>query len=393
MSKYRQGYRPQRSVQKYDDVNLLKSALRGLFSLSPLSPDNPIHEKSRELDKLETGLLAKGEAPHKNTEYLNKLAGIAESAALDPGIIGKIKVYHGSGTLFDEWDFKKALSGEGATAQGHGAYLAENPKAAQAYQGQEAAKRGLVDTYKGKPIEQAYDDFAQHYNHQLSLEKAGVLEDLGHGKLYDEVLESAKDRYKEDPSRLTKSLLNWVERDLRKNYKSGGYLYEMELKHRPRDYLQHDVPFSEQARGVQDKLREMSDEGLLDYKFNKGVQEVPSSSFEDQFVNAVLGTSHGNQKAGVVSLFDDIKPTKTVDPNKKFGADFYWDLNEKLRREKDIGYRPALEETSKLMSERKIPGIRYKDQGSRMNISEPSYNYVVFPTRDPDIIKVKGLLQ
>ena len=360
MSKYRQGYRPQRSVQKYDDVNLLKSALRGLFSLSPLSPDNPIHEKSRELDKLETGLLAKGEAPHKNTEYLNKLAGIAESAALDPGIIGKIKVYHGSGTLFDEWDFKKALSGEGATAQGHGAYLAENPKAAQAYQGQEAAKRGLVDTYKGKPIEQAYDDFAQHYNHQLSLEKAGVLEDLGHGKLYDEVLESAKDRYKEDPSRLTKSLLNWVEKDLRKNYKSGGYLYEMELKHRPRDYLQHDLPLKDQPKGVLNKINKMVEEGTL---------HKPSS------------------------------------PKYDFGSDIYWNYSPAMpSNPNQFAFQDNAYQASRNLEQGGIPGIRYKDQGSRghtghplggarLDRNKPSYNYVVFPTRDPDIIKVKGLLQ
>jgi len=391
MSKYRQGYKPQRSVQKYDDVNLLESALRGLFSASPLSPDNPIHEKSRELKRLKKELLAKGEVPHQNTEYLNIAGDIANSVSIDSGgLLGKIKVYHGGGSLFDEWDFGKALSGEGAVQYGHGAYLAENPKVGQGYQQQMASKQGLVDTYRGKPLHKAYDDFAQHYNHQLSQEKASVLEDLGHGKLYDEVLQSAKDRYKEDPSRLTKSLLNWVEKDLRKNYKSGGYLYEMELKHRPRDYLQHDLLFNEQPRGVQNKLRGMSDEGLLDYKFDKGVQEIPSPKpelFVDEFNKAF-----------------DIDPTTRVDPNKLFGADIYWGLNEKLIRDKDIGFRPALRETSRLMSEQKIPGIRFKDQGSRghtghplggarLDRNKPSYNYVVFPTTDPDIIKVKGLLQ
>jgi len=350
MSKYRQGYKPQRSVQKYDDVNLLESALRGLFSVSPLSPDNPIHEKSRELKRLKKELLAKGEVPHQNTEYLNIAGDIANSVSIDSGgLLGKIKVYHGGGSLFDEWSWNKGMSGEGINMFGHGAYLAENPKVGQQYQQQMASRLGLEDTYKRKPLHKAYDDFAQHYNHQLSQEKASVLEDLGHGKLYDEVLESAKDRYKEDPSRLTKSLLNWVEKDLRKNYKSGGYLYEMELKHRPRDYLQYDLPLKDQPKGVLNKINKMVEEGTL---------HKPSS------------------------------------PKHDFGSDIYWTYSPTMPLDRRFSFNDDIVNTSRNLEQGGIPGIRYKDQGSRtMDINNPTHNYVVFPTRDPDIIKVKGLLQ
>ena len=259
---------------------------------------------------------------------------------------GIIKVYHGGAKLFDKWDFKKALSGEGATMYGHGAYLAENPKVGQSYQQQIASKLGLEDTYKGKPLTEVYDKFYGPYSSQLDLEKASVIEDLGFGKLYSEVLESVKDRYKEDPNRFNKSLLNWVEKDVSKNYKSGGYLYEMDLKHRPRDYLQHDVTLGEQSEGVKKKLKKMSDKGL----FKKDIE--------------------------------------SVNPKYTFGSDIYWDL----MRANDHLHAGRVK-ASELLSENKIPGIRYKDQGSRMQIDKPTYNYVVFPTDDLDIIKVKGLLQ
>ena len=39
-----------------------------------------------------------------------------------------------------------------------------------------------------------------------------------------------------------------------------------------------------------------------------------------------------------------------------------------------------------------IPGIRYRDAMSRNDRLDKRHNYVVFPTEDPGMIKVKGLL-
>ena len=340
MSKYRQGYKPKRSVKNYEESEWLKPFIRKLLSVSPLSPDNPIHEKYRKLDDKNL----------TKEERLELEADIVNSVSIDSGgLLGKIKVYHGAGSLFDEWDWKRAYSGEGANQYGHGAYLAENPKVAQSYQQQEAHKKGLFDTYKGKPIEKTYDTFNTRYSSELDYAKMGVLEDLMVGSLYDEVLESTRQLYKDEPSRVNKSLLNWVEKDLRKNYKSGGYLYEMELKHRPNDYLQWDLPLQDQPKGVLNKIDEMVGKGLLN---------------------------------------------KPENPKHDFGNDIYWKYSKAMpENPKQFAFSDNMYQASKNLADNKIYGIRYKDQGSRMQHEEPTYNYVVFPTTDPEMIKIKGLLE
>jgi hypothetical protein len=50
------------------------------------------------------------------------------------GLLGGIKVFHGSPHVFDKADSSKIGTGEGAQAYGHGLYWAENPAVAQEYQ-------------------------------------------------------------------------------------------------------------------------------------------------------------------------------------------------------------------------------------------------------------------
>lgn len=52
---------------------------------------------------------------------------------LGMGLLGAIKVYHGSPYAFTKADSSKIGTGEGAQAYGHGLYWAENPKTAEIY--------------------------------------------------------------------------------------------------------------------------------------------------------------------------------------------------------------------------------------------------------------------
>ena len=85
---------------------------------------------------------------------------------------------------------------------------------------------------------------------------------------------------------------------------------------------------------------------------------------------------------------------KPENPKHDFGNDIYWKYSKAMpENPKQFAFSDNMYQASKNLADNKIYGIRYKDQGSRMQHEEPTYNYVVFPTTDPEMIKIKGLLE
>jgi len=120
------------SIFSFGD-NLKKSA-RGLLADPIGYATNQVRGFNEQAEKAGAGLLAKGltyqERAKAANDYVNALG--AGPHALG-GLLGGIKVFHGSPHVFDKADSSKIGTGEGAQAYGHGLYWAENPGVADSY--------------------------------------------------------------------------------------------------------------------------------------------------------------------------------------------------------------------------------------------------------------------
>lgn len=121
----------------------LKDLLKSYWDagISPLSPNNPIHN----LPPIESkqDLISLLEDPNSVLDAM---------PMIDPGMMGMgaIRAFHGSPHKFMEWDFSKMGSGEGVQAYGHGGYFAGGKGTGEWYKDQLTAKS--EPKYKGKPI-------------------------------------------------------------------------------------------------------------------------------------------------------------------------------------------------------------------------------------------------
>jgi len=71
--------------------------------------------------------------PNKGQAAVDSMDALGIGPHALGGLLGAIKVYHGSPHVFDKADSSKIGTGEGAQAYGHGLYWAENPEVAKTY--------------------------------------------------------------------------------------------------------------------------------------------------------------------------------------------------------------------------------------------------------------------
>ena len=284
-------------------------------------------------------------------EQFEKLSGFGTDAG---GLVGMIKASHGSPHAFTKFDLSKIGTGEGAQAYGHGGYFAQgfDSPIAVDYQQALAGKEGLQSKIGGKLIGELYQDIERKANrmpHEKAApeyEKLSFLEDLDQQSTFQHAFDRIDDE----------SIKPWAE-SLRSTYEPAGHLYNVELK------------WPDAAREAADPLGEHH---LLDW--DAPLSEQPATIKEalikmaDISQNPKMGPGIRNREK-VRSLSGELT-----------GGDAYFNLG---------GYNQA-GNTSQMMNDLGIPGIRYLDQGSR-GAGSGTRNYVIFDQDIPNIVSRNGV--
>ena len=274
--------------------------------------------------------------PQAYQSYMNKMQDIG-------GLLGSIRVYHGSPHKFDKFDLSKIGTGEGNQAFGDGGYFADNRAVAEGYK---KALETYHTTLNGKPVTPDMPEFG------------AAMHIAANG--YDAALAQAKRELdsgfinREYAERMVRQIESLKDAKIRQVGK--GNLYEADLRWPdaareaadplgPQHFLDWDKPMNQQSASVR-KAWQQTRKGL------------PHNAVDD--LGGDFSLLYGN----------DVTP-----------SDFLGTL-------KSIGGRSDFGE--QLLRQQGIPGIRYLDAGSR-GPGQGTSNYVVFDDALIDILTRNGI--
>jgi hypothetical protein len=277
-----------------------------------------------------------------------------------------IRAYHGSPHDFDRFSMDKIGTGEGAQAYGHGLYFAENEGVARGYRDALAPKNANVQS----TLNRADGDF-----------DAAIAETKQRIANYEAM----------EPSNRRDSLLNINRLKLQEleAQKAGvapnpGRMYEVNINADPDDFLDWDAPLSAQPR-VAERL------GM-------------SVRSEDQInAEAIALMEQGNAKAGraggwmddpqIAARIDELQDEiNKISPNAK-GESIYRSGGQGGAADliSQLGGGSPQFRTQELR-EAGIPGIKYRDAGSRgMDGDSGTRNFVVFDENLIEIVRKYGI--
>ena len=295
---------------------------------------------------------------------------------------GAIKAYHGPPHAFERFDMSKIGSGEGAQAYGHGLYMAESPAVAQEYQKQLAADvtiggkpfyRGKTGSKLSSTGNEELDDYLLANLGDVNATRKALLSDIR--GIREEAGYTPKDYQK------TLADLRQIRADV--NNQGTGHFYETSLEWpdpareaadplSPEHFLQWDRPLSEQSDYVKSMLGNPPEvQNLIKEKMawrQKTFNQLP----EDHKLKEIIRERLNNEYS----------------PS---GADLYYEFAK--RKANSFGFsngpNSAVDSTG-VLQELGIPGIRYLDQGSR-GAGEGTHNYVVFDDQIPKIMQRNGM--
>lgn len=312
-------------------------------------------------------LMFEGGAMERPEAVFNYVGGTAAPGILrnagkfDPNTLNAFKAYHGSPHDFDKFSMDKIGTGEGAQAYGHGLYFAEKPEVARDYRDALSGPRGrfaAMPKFKALDGEPKYipdgwaQDIADFGESAINRRIAAIDGDVARLKqqaaddpsvagLIDDIIAP----YEAERVELNTLLREGVDNDRPKQ----GRLYEVEIDANPEDFLDWDAPLSEQPEGIRGAFQRFSE---------TNPEHVDPVTAGGQYENPT-----GKDFLGA---YGEAVPH---DPNDMFN------------------YRRKFTDDMKAQG---IPGIRYKDQGSR-GTDGGTHNYVVFDDNIISIVKKYGV--
>mgnify|MGYP003138553527 CR=1 FL=1 len=342
---------------------------------------------------------------------------------LDPSsVAGMTKVFHGSPHLFKKWDFSKMGSGEGAQAYGHGGYFAGSKGVGEYY----AENLGrFVDphwTYKGKKFE-TFDPWNKAYADVKGLDRTinQIIRNLegqknltakeyidhqiqANQRLRDIVANDKAHRGDKgfDLDEIDKTIEQYKSLDPNdfKFVPQGkqSHLYEIELKPDPEDFPMYDVPLKDQPMAMEKinaaknrlealkKERDWTLSQIQEKKKQPGyVSDLPD---ELKWADEMLIPEEDLPK--LKPLDDEIQKLQSALSIVDYPERSIMGLDSP--RDK-AGFKTPEWKPSAVIAEAfrtvGFPGHRFLDGMSRSGRRpEKNYNYVVYPTDDPDMIKI-----
>jgi hypothetical protein len=245
--------------------------------------------------------------------------------------IAELDVYHGSPHRFEEFDASKIGTGEGAQAFGHGIYLAESPAV---------------------------------------------------GRQYAEFLASRKNDLR-DPGNLAASMMYRTP----EGTKEAG-LREIDAALKGIKGFPSAYPDAPQQKAALEKARQLLESGA---ELPKQGGNFYTADLPDEMVDRMLDwdkTMKNQPKAVKAALRLNDKLRKFLDKENSAmtGAEFHnWAQDAIDPPEGEWGFLKTSQELSRLLQEAGIPGIKYKDAGSRGKSSTGTRNFVVFPGEEKKV--------
>ena len=275
------------------------------------------------------GLTEAGEASLSKTYQR-----LAQEGLLAPAKPAGIRAYHGSPHSFDKFSMDKIGTGEGAQAYGHGLYFAEAEDVAKKYRddlaGWGSAGAGRTLEAVGGDVDRAILETQQKLDRLLERNASGAFK--GAERNFNMQRQIQEDK------------INQL-----KGYKdtggfSAGSMYEVNINANPDDFLDWDAPAPQQSERVRKALTSIanSDPEVMS-NFREAMVRGDSGSIYEAILQDKTGTVVGNQA----------------------GA-------------------------AKRLREAGIPGIKYKDAGSR-GTDAATRNFVVFDENLINIVKKYGI--
>ena len=280
-----------------------------------------------------------------------------------PGIIA----FHGSGADFDEFKLEKIGTGEGAQAYGYGLYFADKEDIATYYKNM---MQRSVDI-DGKP-------YIRGNNINDELVDPEIADDLGatNGDL-EAAIKSSEEFLQEMIADDNVAAIRSTSRELEKlkelrgritSSDQEGKMYKVGLEPKPEDMLDYQIPIEQQPENIQQTVKKALSYIYPDVK--DPALSMRGSDLQNAIINRVA-VSRGNIEKMSDPIDVDIA---RIDPN-----------NEKTEA--------AI--AAQIMLEQGIPGIKYRDAGSRggaKSIKDASFNYVIFDDKMIKILEKYGIV-
>ena len=297
-----------------------------------------------------------------------KAGQMAENYMVNQGFMPSLIAYHGTPhTIKGKFDISKVGTGEGAQADGHGMYFAENPAVAKEYQkmlrGPEGTAQHYLEMYKTP--ESAISAIQYEIKPNLTAEaKKHSLDAI-------EVLKSGKELkgnlYKVDiPDEYIPNMLNW------------------------------DLPINQQSAKVQEIAKQL-DPNLLADTPHLIVRGEPRHWTE------VVDSLEDLQNPKVIKLLKkiygesaEVMPYGDYLASKMTGEQLYRNLSNPTQWSKEAApyaMKAGMEDAavSARLNQLGVKGIRYKDAMSR-GADEGTSNFVVFEPSNVKILERNGIL-
>tara|TARA_R100000458_G_C8252215_1_gene228932 strand:- start:70 stop:1350 length:1281 start_codon:yes stop_codon:yes gene_type:complete len=382
-----------------------------------LNPNNPVYKKRPEPKNLDE---LRGLLDDPDLEYIESLP------SLDPGgfMRGMTKVFHGSPHLFKNWDFSKMGSGEGAQAFGHGGYFAGSKRVGEHYAENLGKYIDPHHTYKGQKFE-TFDPWNKAYADVKGLDRRinHIIRNLENDKNLTakqfidneikgfekgiEFLKKNPEEYKDLPEDMSiKGFQNIID-----EYKSldpndfkfvpqgkQSHLYEIELRPDPEDFPMYDLPLREQPMAMEkinsakNRLQQLKKE--RDWTLSQIQEKKKASGYKSDLPDELKWADE------MFIPTEDLPKLKPIEDEiqKLESALFIVDRPERsimnlmsptdMKGYKTPEWKPGAE-IAEAFRNVGFPGHRFLDGMSRSGRRpEKNFNYVVYPTNDPDMIKI-----
>lgn len=279
-----------------------------------------------------------------------------------PGIVA----FHGSGADFDEFKLEKIGTGEGAQAYGYGLYFAENEDIAAFYKSSVANKDNTTLRLDGNPVDSVYTqdnidahgDFLQNNFAPEEYDDALlVLDNLGQG--IDNLTDA--DAVAESSFNLRQfSIYERIRDMLTEPEIKEGKMYKVGIQPKPEDMMDYQLPLADQ-----------------DEKFLAAFKNIYHDRIKADPDLAALYPTPDSLTMSDMGLLD-----------KSVAGQVYRTFSSEFFNGDDAALSAALFDQG-------VPGIKYRDAGSRggsKSLADAKFNFVVFDDKAIKILAKYGVV-
>ena len=315
-----------------------------------------------------------------DTIYADQKVGLLpEWVMRDRGSPAPMIFYHGTPHSFNRFDISKIGAGEGNQAYGHGLYFAGHEPVSEWYRHQLATRQDpLLKKYKIEDVGHVIGShLSDHGGDPVKLAAS-------YAKQRDELIASG------ERDKATTNMIK--EYDRRIQYlndpeRATGHMYQVSADVDPQRLLDYDVPFVDQSQYVQGRVGPVMEESVANQiaaikktLAKNDFAEHPEPGMRRAFAGRpLLPGARANLEGRLMQL-------EQTGHSAFPGKEIYKRVGLPAKNESEMSVN-----ASKRLLGMDVPGLRYKDAGSRAPGQQGSHNYVFFSDDMLRILRKYGI--